>query len=164
MAPYSKSPATKVLLAALMLAVVPWAAMPAVAGDRGDDNRAERDRDGRKPYYLRHRRHDHDDHRARLRTPKLQNFEGNDGFISSRLRYEGDRDRSVRRNGDFYGGSLSAYETGDGDLYIYDDRDGRYDDRRRTREVSRGGTRIIGITPNGSRACSWEGGVCVIRP
>ena len=108
----------------------------------------------------RHHHHQHD-HSARLRyVPHLDNAFG--GRASSVLRYGGNHDRQARdRN--FYGGAFTAYRDSGGSLYFYADEDGVIARSERRTRRTWGGPKVITVTP-GNYGCSWEAGVCVIRP
>jgi hypothetical protein len=74
-----------------------------------------------------------------------------------------ERDRPWRTQRNFYGGAISAYRDPGNGTYFYIDRDdapaGGID-----APVAEGRqTRVILVTP-GMDNCSWESGVCVIRP
>lgn len=75
-----------------------------------------------------------------------------------------DHDRSGLGN-NFYGGSISAYEDpGNGNYFYFD---GEYGDASGGFPSVRPqyGAKVIAVTPETETAsCSWEAGVCVIRP
>ena len=103
-----------------------------------------------------HARH-HDHHGRFKRLPSLeQNAHG--GYLRTELHY-GDSDRQFRREGrNFHGGAITAYRT-----YFYVDDDGIIEWKGPPERRRRGGPKVITVTP-GSSDCSWEAGVCVIRP
>jgi hypothetical protein len=78
-------------------------------------------------------------------------------------RVERHRDRSSRQDRNFYGGAISAYRDPGNGLYFYIDRDRYYDDLIDAPFVENRGPKVITVTP-GQDGCSWEAGVCVIRP
>jgi hypothetical protein len=86
----------------------------------------------------------------------------------NRQRYDNRRvDRHRDRNGwqdrNFYGGAISAYRDPGNGLYFYIDRDRYYDTLIDAPFVENRGPKVITVTP-GQDGCSWEAGVCVIRP
>ena len=78
-------------------------------------------------------------------------------------RVERHRDRHWQKDRNFYGGSISAYRDRGNGIYFYIDRDRYYDDPIDAPFVENGGPKVIVVTP-GQNGCSWEAGVCVIRP
>lgn len=78
-------------------------------------------------------------------------------------RVERHRDRHWRKDRNFYGGSISAYRDPGNGIYFYIDRDRYYDDLVDVPLVENRGPKVIVVTP-GQNGCSWEAGVCVIRP
>ena len=78
-------------------------------------------------------------------------------------RVERHRDRHWRKDRNFYGGSISAYRDPGNGIYFYIDRDRYYDDLINAPLVENRGPKVIVVTP-GQNGCSWEAGVCVIRP
>lgn len=138
---FSAPHATKVLVLAVALA-----AGGMTAADAGD---------GR---HYRHR-----DHHSRLaKIPRLEQ-----GHHGGRLRTElrhANRDRHLwRGNHDFYGGAIGAYrDYGDG-TYFYVDGAGTFGWLDRPSKRRRSGSKVIVVTP-GQNGCSWEAGVCVVRP
>ncbi len=77
-------------------------------------------------------------------------------------RVERHRDRHWRKDRNFYGGAISAYRDPGNGIYFYVDRDRYYEDRVDAPLVENRG-KVIVVTP-GQNDCSWEAGVCVIRP
>jgi hypothetical protein len=65
-------------------------------------------------------------------------------------------------SGDFYGGAISAFRDPGNGTYFYIDGD-RYSDDVGAPFVEKRGPKVIVVTPGGN-GCSWEAGVCVIRP
>lgn len=78
-------------------------------------------------------------------------------------RVERNRDRHWHQDHNFYGGAISAYRDPGNGLYFYIDRDRDYDDLIDAPFVENRGPKVITVTP-GQDGCSWEAGVCVIRP
>lgn len=79
-------------------------------------------------------------------------------------RVERSRDRHWRREDrNFYGGAISAYRDPGNGLYFYIDRDGYADELIDAPFVENRRPKVITVTP-GQDGCSWEAGVCVIRP
>ena len=64
--------------------------------------------------------------------------------------------------GNFYGGSITAYRDPGNGIYFYIDNED-YADVIDAPRASRGGPKIIHVLP-GQDGCSWEMGVCVVRP
>lgn len=76
----------------------------------------------------------------------------------------GSEDRTGLGN-NFYGGAISAYEDPGNGNYFY--LDGEYGDGGGSFPAVRPqyGAKVIVVTPEtGAASCSWEAGVCVIRP
>ena len=67
------------------------------------------------------------------------------------------------RDGNFYGGAITAYRDRGNGIYFYIDNDDYFGDVIDAPRVSRGGPKVIQVVP-GQDGCSWEMGVCVIRP
>lgn len=67
------------------------------------------------------------------------------------------------RGGDFYGGAITAYRDRGNGTYFYIDNDDYFGDVIDAPRYSRGGPKVIQVVP-GQNDCSWEMGVCVIRP
>lgn len=79
-------------------------------------------------------------------------------------RAERHREHHWRKDRDFYGGAISAYRDPGNGTYFYIDRDAYYDDDVVGAPVAESrGPKVITVTPGGN-GCSWEAGVCVIRP
>lgn len=146
---FSVSRATKVLVLSLALATGGMTAVnardeqPGVGWSDGGDISGriitERDRHERRDWRPRNR-HRYDNRRV-----------------------ERHRDRSWRQDRNFYGGAISAYRDPGNGLYFYIDRDRYYDDLINAPFVENRGPKVITVTP-GQDGCSWEAGVCVIRP
>lgn len=67
------------------------------------------------------------------------------------------------KSGDFYGGAISAYRDPGNGTYFYIDNDRYDDDMLGVPSAENRGPKVIIVTP-GLNGCSWEAGVCVIRP
>lgn len=65
--------------------------------------------------------------------------------------------------GDFYGGAITAYRDRGNGTYFYIDSDDYFGDVMDALGLNRGGPKVITVEP-GQDGCSWEMGVCVIRP
>lgn len=65
--------------------------------------------------------------------------------------------------GDFYAGAITAYRDRGNGTYFYIDNDDYFGDVIDAPRYSRGGPKVIQVVP-GQNDCSWEMGVCVIRP
>jgi hypothetical protein len=109
------------------------------------------------------RHHRHRGHHARLKEiPRLEPGH-HGGRLGTELRYGSDERYRQRPDRAYYGGAQDIWR-GDGDsIYVYvdGDRSVRWlEDAIRPRAS---GPRIIHVTP-GQDDCSWEAGVCVIRP
>ena len=135
--------ATKVLALAVVLAASGMTA--AKAGDgRFERGWSGTDVDGR--MITRRNRHARDDWRPRDR------------------RKHGDpraeRHDRWRKDGDFYGGALTAYRDAGNGIYFYLDGDAEGFYRPL---VENRGPSVIHVVP-GQSGCSWEAGVCVVRP
>lgn len=78
-------------------------------------------------------------------------------------RVERHRDRHWRKDRNFYGGAISAYRDKGNSIYFYIDRERYYDDLFDAPLAENHGPKVIVVTP-GQNGCSWEAGVCVIRP
>lgn len=140
---FSPTHATKVLaLAALCLTSL----APAMAGEQL--NGIAEIRALHSPAWKRHRHDDRDWRRDRRHD---------------RRHAERHRRHHWHRGGDFYGGAVTAWRDPGNGVYFYFDNgevSGRVDgvfDIRRPR------AKVIEVVP-GSDACSWEAGVCVVRP
>ncbi|WP_411036420.1 hypothetical protein [Shinella sp. BYT-45] len=105
----------------------------------------------------------HHGHHSRFK--KLPAFEqkGHGGRLRTELRYGSDRElRHGSRS--FYGGAIAAYRGyGDGGTYFYVEDDSAIDWYDPPAGRRKGGPKVITVTPGGN-GCSWEAGVCVIRP
>lgn len=78
-------------------------------------------------------------------------------------RTERHRDRHWRnKDRNFYGGSVAAYNDPGNGIYFYFDGDSYPRIVERPYAESRG-PKVIHVVP-GVSACSWESGVCVVRP
>lgn len=80
-------------------------------------------------------------------------------------RYHAERHREQRGwgTGNFYGGAITAYRDRGNGTYFYIDNDDYFGDVIDAPRYSRGGPKVIQVMP-GQNDCSWEMGVCVIRP
>ena len=63
----------------------------------------------------------------------------------------------------FYGGAITAYRDRGNGTYFYIDSDDYFGDVMDALGLNRGGPKVITVQP-GQDGCSWEMGVCVIRP
>ena len=109
-------------------------------------------------------RHDrHRGHHSRLtKIPHLEH--GNHGGrLRTESRYANSDRQLWRGNRDFYGGAIAAYRDYGNDTYFYVDDDEAFDWLDRPSKWRESGPKVIVVTP-GQNGCSWEAGVCVIRP
>ncbi|MCR6501709.1 hypothetical protein MUO32_21955 [Shinella sp. CPCC 101442] len=67
------------------------------------------------------------------------------------------------RDGNFYGGAITAYRDRGNGTYFYIDGNDDYAEVIDAPRFSRGGPKVIHVVP-GQDGCSWEMGVCVVRP
>lgn len=100
-------------------------------------------------------------------TPRHEKRDNGYWLRGDRDRHHGRRADSRRihrhwKNHNYYGGGLAAYRDPGNGLYVYVDRD-RYYDVIDAPFVDQGGPKVIHVVP-GEDGCSWEAGVCVIRP
>ncbi len=105
----------------------------------------------------------HHDHHQRIK--RLPGFEprAHGGRLGIEF-HQGDSGPRFRQEGrGFYRGAFTAYRSYGRDIYFYVENDGRADWRRSLRNPRRSGSKVITVTPH-SNGCSWEAGVCVIRP
>ncbi|MFC3072253.1 hypothetical protein [Shinella pollutisoli] len=141
---FSPTHATKVL--ALVAALCLGSIAPAAAG--GGERGVTEFRGIHVPAWKRHRHDDRDWRRDRR---------------GDRRHAERHRRHHWHKGGNFYGGAVTAWrDPGNGVYFYFDNGDvsGRVDgvfDRRRQR------AKVIEVVP-GSNGCSWEAGVCVVRP
>lgn len=104
----------------------------------------------------------HHGHHSRHKLLPTLERESHGGGLSTRLRYSRS-DREYAHGGNFYGGAIAAYRNGGNGTYFYIDDDGAIERPGRPTKRERSGPKIIIVTP-GLSGCSWEAGVCVIRP
>jgi hypothetical protein len=99
---------------------------------------------------------------------RRERHERRDWRPRNRHRYD-DRRTERRREqrqwsgGNFYGGAISAYRDPGNGTYFYIDNDGYDGDAIDAPFVENRRPKVIVVTP-GQDGCSWEAGVCVIRP
>lgn len=105
---------------------------------------------------------DHDHHGRSRMLPTLER-EGHGGGLHTR--FDDGQDTFVFRRAEpsFYGGAITAYRSRGGSIYFYVDDDGAFKWRNQRKKQRGGEPKVITVTP-GSSDCSWEAGVCVIRP
>lgn len=108
------------------------------------------------------RAHHHDRHGHHTRLKRLPDFEPRAHGERFGVELHRDRDdrRFSRQGRDFYSGALTAYRFHGNGIYFYRDA---VDWNGRPKKHRGGGQKVIAVTP-GSSGCSWEAGVCVIRP
>ena len=115
--------------------------------------------DARDGWHARHHGHHN-------RIKKLPSFEpdAHGGRLGTEL-HHGGNDRQFRQeNRSFYGGAITAYRSYGDSIYFYTDGDRAIDWHSQPKKhYRRSGPKVITVTP-GSNDCSWEAGVCVIRP
>lgn len=75
-------------------------------------------------------------------------------------RYHG---RHWKKGDNFYGGAITAYRDPGNGIYFYIENDRRTGWMEGSTARARSGLRIIETGPANS-GCSWEAGVCVVRP
>jgi hypothetical protein len=102
-----------------------------------------------------------------LTTPRHERRERRDWRERDRYRHddrraERRREHRQSRSGNFYGGAITAYRDRGNGIYFYIERD-RYSDVVDAPFLESGGPKVIHVIP-GQDDCSWEAGVCVIRP
>jgi hypothetical protein len=152
---FSASHATKVL--ALALALAAGGMMPAEARDRNSDigwsDNSNADWSNGSFIGRSIERREHRDWRPRERHRDWRRDD---------RRVERHRDRHWRKDRNFYGGAISAYRDPGNGTYFYIDSD-RFIDGIDTPLTANRGPKVIVVTP-GQNGCSWEAGVCVIRP
>jgi len=141
---FSPTHATKVLALAAALSLGSLA--PAAAG--GEIQGFSEFRSDRGQAWKRHRHDDRDWRRDRRHD---------------RRHVERHRHPHRWKNGNFYGGAVTAWRDPGNGVYFYFDNggvsgrvDGVFDGRRQR-------AKVIEVVP-GNNGCSWEAGVCVVRP
>ncbi len=112
-----------------------------------------------------HPRRHHGHHGRYHQLPRMDRNAVHDGHrLGTELRYGRAGRPLLRREGDFYGGAVTAYRERGNGIYFYVDGDdgpiGWYD---RPVRRHRSGPKVITVRP-GQSGCAWQAGVCVIRP
>ena len=85
-----------------------------------------------------------------------------DRWVREHRRGERHREHRGHKDRNFYGGAITAYRDFGNGIYFYIDRDHAGGTNDLPRVESRG-PQIIEVIP-GRNGCSWEAGVCVVRP
>ena len=102
---------------------------------------------------------DHGHHHRSKWLPSIE-LPGHGGRLST-VFHSGESENRVRQDGGFHAGTFATYGIRANSIYFYVDdmiegRDGRETSRRSE-------PKVITVAP-GQNDCSWEAGVCVIRP
>ena len=109
---------------------------------------------------LRHRNHDH--HSRQKLIPRLDQNASRSGF-GTVLRHSESRQTGGQSDPDFYAGGFVSYRDAGSGLSFYVNDGGGYGWSGQPAKRSEAGPKVITVMP-GYNECSWEAGVCVIRP
>ncbi|WLR92251.1 hypothetical protein [Shinella zoogloeoides] len=109
-----------------------------------------------------HPRHHHGHHSRFKKLPTLEQ-DSHGGQLGTELRYDRSDRQFGHRTRDFYSGAISAYRDYGNGTYFYVDNGSVIEWNGRPEKRHRSRSKVIAVTP-GLSGCSWEAGVCVIRP